>query len=283
MKNTLWMMSVLFGALFLFASCDVDYWYNDPDDDIGYTVSGQQALTAALADYLAEEGDKIVGQNGFAVYENGKWQGDLSTLETGLGYMLYTQQAKTLTFRSPAVKVRLRHTTHRQAARTRAASPFRSVSRHTYPNVMGVIAELQKDNEKVEPGLFSLYAYDADGECRGEGKWVNGLAWMTLYGKGGEALSYRAVDLLDGTVYTVRETIPFAEGITGSIGQPRVLTLGETEGSATMIDGIPVAPARADIEGYYNLNGTRMSLRTAKRGIYLVKYKDGSFQKIIVK
>jgi len=250
---------------------------------IGYTVSGQQALTAALADYLAEEGDKIVGQNGFAVYENGKWQGDLSTLETGLGYMLYTQQAKTLTFRSPAVKVRLRHTTHRQAARTRAASPFRPVSRHTYPNVMGIIAELQKDNEKVEPGLFSLYAYDADGECRGEGKWVNGLAWMTLYGKGGEALSYRAVDLLDGTVYTVRETMPFAEGITGSIGQPRVLTLGETEGSATMIDGIPVAPARTDIEGYYNLNGTRMSLRTAKRGIYLVKYKDGSFQKVIVK
>ena len=64
---------------------------------------------------------------------------------------------------------------------------------------------------------------------------------------------------------------------------PRVLTLGETEGSATMIDGVPVAPARADIEGYYNLNGTRMSLRTAQRGIYLVKYKDGSFQKIIVK
>ena len=50
-----------------------------------------------------------------------------------------------------------------------------------------------------------------------------------------------------------------------------------------MIDGVPVAPARTDIEGYYNLNGTRMSLRTAKRGIYLVKYKDGSFQKIIVK
>lgn len=40
MKNTIWMMSVLLGALFLFASCDVDYWYNDPDDDIGYTVSG---------------------------------------------------------------------------------------------------------------------------------------------------------------------------------------------------------------------------------------------------
>lgn len=40
MKNTIWMMSVLLGALFIFASCDGYYWYDDRDDEIGYTVSG---------------------------------------------------------------------------------------------------------------------------------------------------------------------------------------------------------------------------------------------------
>lgn len=234
---------------------------------IGYSVNGQQSLSDALVDYLAEEGDKIVGLSGFATYEKGAWQGTLSALETGMGYMLYTKQAKTLTFRTPSVKVRLHHKSSRPA----------------YPNVMGIIAEVQKDGEKVEADRFTLYAYDADGECRGEGKWVNGLAYMTLYGKGGETLSYRAVDLMDGTVYAVQETIPFAEGITGSVCQPFLLTLGKVEGNATMIEGMPVAPASSEIDGYYNLNGSRVSFRTACRGIYLVKYKDGSFQKVIVK
>ena len=252
---------------------------------IGYTVNGQQSLRDALADYMAEEGDKIMGPSGFATYANGAWQGDLSTLETGKGYMFYTKQAKTLMFKSPSVKVnlsRLRHKTS-HAARTRVSSLFRPISKHAYPNVMGVIAEVQKDDEKVEADRFTLYAYDADDECRGEGKWKNGIAWLTLYGNGGETLSFRAVDLMDGTVYTVRETISFVQDITGSVNQPFVFTLGKTEDHVTMINGVPVAPAPSDIDGYYNLNGTRISFRTPRRGIYLVKYKDGSFKKIIVK
>ena len=250
---------------------------------IGYTVNGAQTLNAALSDYLAEEGDKIIGQNGIATYENGSWQGTLSTMETGLGYMLFTKQAKSLTFKTSSVKVRLRHRTQSHAARTRTASVFSPVSKFTYPNVMGVIAEVQKDDEKVGADRFTLFAYDADGECRGESKWVNGLAYLTLYGKGGEPLSYRAIDLLDGTVYTVRETTSFAEGVTGSISQPLVLTLGVTEGNATVIDGAPVAPTTSEVDGYYNLDGTRVSVTAARRGIYLVKYKNGTYKKIIVK
>lgn len=251
---------------------------------IGYTVDGTQTPSEAMANYMAEEGDKILGQSGFATYEDGTWQGTLS-LEMGKGYMLYTTQAKTLTFKSPSTKVNLSrlHRRMSRAARTRSTSSFRSVSKHAYPNVMGVIAEVKKDNEKVAADRFMLYAYDADGECRGEGKWVNGLAWMTLYGKGGEALSFRAVDLMDGTVYAIKETTSLAEGITGSVNHPFLLTLGQVDGSVAMIEGIPADPSSSEIDGYYNLNGTRVPIRTASRGIYLVKFKDGSFKKVIVK
>lgn len=251
---------------------------------IGYTVDGTQTPSEAMANYMAEEGDKILGQSGFATYEDGTWQGTLS-LEMGKGYMLYTTQAKTLTFKSPSTKVNLSrlHRRMSRAARTRSTSSFRSVSKHAYPNVMGVIAEVKKDNEKVAADRFMLYAYDADGECRGEGKWVNGLAWMTLYGKGGEALSFRAVDLMDGTVYAINETTSLAEGITGSVSHPFLLTLGQVDGSVAMIEGIPADPSSSEIDGYYNLNGTRVPIRTASRGIYLVKFKDGSFKKVIVK
>ena len=202
---------------------------------IGYTVDGTQTPSEAMANYMAEEGDKILGQSGFATYEDGTWQGTLS-LEMGKGYMLYTTQAKTLTFKSPSTKVNFSrlHRRMSRAARTRSTSSFRSVSKHAYPNVMGVIAEVKKDNEKVAADRFMLYAYDADGECRGECKWVNGLAWMTLYGKGGEALSFRAVDLMDGTVYAIKETTSLAEGITGSVSHPFLLTLGQVDGSVAI-------------------------------------------------
>ena len=252
---------------------------------IGYTVNGQQPLRDALADYMAEEGDKIMSFiGGFATYENGMWQGTLSTLETGMGYMLYTTQAKTLTFKSPSTKVNLSRLHHRtsRAARTRSASLFRPVSRHAYPNVMGVIAEVWQNNEKAESDRFTLFAYDANDECRGEGKWINGLAWMTLYGNGSEPLTYRAVDQWDGTVYNIRETMPFTEGVTGSVGQPYVFTIGEKTGEVNAIDNIPATPS-SDIVGYYNLDGTRISATTVRRGIYLVKYNNGSYKKIIVK
>jgi hypothetical protein len=249
---------------------------------IGYTVNGAQSLSDALSDYVAEEGDKIISQNGIATYENGTWQGSLSTFEAGIGYMLYTKQAKTLTFKSPSVKVNFSRLHHRtsHAARTRTTSLFRPVSHNAYPNVMGVIAEIWQNDEKTESGRYALFAYDADGECRGEGKWINGLAWLTLYGKGGEPLSYRAVDQFDGTVYSIRETTSFAEGMTGSVGQPCIFTIGEKNGEATAIEGVPDIQS-SDIVGYYHLDGTRASVTTARRGIYLVKYNNGSYKKII--
>lgn len=254
---------------------------------IGYTVNGAQTLSAALSDFLAEDGEKIIShdQSAFATYENGSWQGSLTSLETGMGYMFYTKQAKTLTFKSPSVKVnfsRLHHASNSRASRSRTRSLFQPVSKNAYPNVMGIIAELYKDNEKVDADRFTLFAYDAHDECRGEGKWINGLAWLTLYGKGGEPLTYRAIDQWDGTVYNIRETMSFTEGVTGSVGQPCIFTIGEKTGEVNAIDNIPATPS-SDIVGYYNLDGTRISATTNRHGIYLVKYNNGSYKKIIVK
>ena len=254
---------------------------------IGYTVNGAQTLSAALSDFLAEDGEKIIShdQSAFATYENGSWQGSLTSLETGMGYMFYTKQAKTLTFKSPSVKVnfsRLHRASHNRASRSRTRSPFKPVSNNTYPNVMGVIAEVWQNKEKTENDRFTLLAYDPNDECRGEGKWINGLAWLTLYGKGGEPLTYRAIDQWDGTVYNIRETMSFTEGVTGSVGQPCIFTIGEKTGEVNAIDNIPATPS-SDIVGYYNLDGTRISATTNRHGIYLVKYNNGSYKKIIVK
>ncbi|MCR4993873.1 MAG: hypothetical protein K6A32_00585 [Bacteroidales bacterium] len=40
LKNRIYWMSILFMGVVGFTSCDTEYWYDDEDDEIGYTVSG---------------------------------------------------------------------------------------------------------------------------------------------------------------------------------------------------------------------------------------------------
>ena len=267
---------------------------------VGYPVNGAQTLTTALADFLAEDDDQIIGQDGFAAYSNGAWTGTLSTLETGKGYLLFTRQAKTLTFRTPQVSVNL---SRRRSVFNPPSSMF-NVDKHAYPNVMGIIAQV-RDYESLalpsstpqllnspSPQLpnFILLAYSADGECRGVGEWIGEHAFITVYGQGGEDLFYRLVDNVDGTVYSIIETDIFTQGITGTLSQPRLLTIGEPTGETTKIGDLSpltshLSPQSPTIVGYYTISGILLSRHAAdlEPGTYIVRYADGSHRKLQIK
>ena len=246
---------------------------------IGYTADGAQTLTAALAGYLADEGDKLLGQSGFATYTGGTWKGTLSTLETGKGYMLYTQQAKVLVFNSPKVKV---NTSTAAVARRQSANRY-GVDKHAYPEVMGLVARLLKeDGEAVEAERYTLLAY-ADGECRGTGVWADSLVYLTSYGLGGETLQFMAYDEWEGVVYPVSESQTFATDVIGAPNAPLLLHLGSEEATDIAQVLSNHAPHVA-VEGYYNLSGLRVGSIGAQLapGVYIAKYKDGSFRKFFV-
>ena len=60
-------------------------------NSLPYLLNAPQTLTNAMADYVdhASVGDLIKGQDAFAVFsENMRWEGSLSTLEPGNGYLL---------------------------------------------------------------------------------------------------------------------------------------------------------------------------------------------------
>ena len=80
---------------------------------IGYTTNGTQSVVNALTSNQLDEGDILMGQDGFSVYTNGAWNGTLSTLETGKGYMFKSSRTKSLSFSSPDVTVKMRHTNQR--------------------------------------------------------------------------------------------------------------------------------------------------------------------------
>ena len=245
---------------------------------IGYPVSGTQTLEQAMADFTAEEGEQIVGQDGFATYTANGWKGSLTSLETGHGYMYYTHQAKTLTFSKPAQSLNF----SRASTKGKAALDY-GIDKHAYPNVMGIIGSLQWQNQPVEPGRFTLLAYSGE-ECRGAAKWVDDLLFLTTYGEGGERIQFFAKDEEDGTVYNVNvnaNEYVFTAGINGSVKSPCVFNIGDTE-------AVSVSTAFNDstgIEGYYNLGGMRVANRAASltKGIYIVKMANGSHRKVYVR
>ena len=245
---------------------------------IGYPVNGTQPLSSAMADYPADEGDQIVGQDGFALFSDGAWQGSLTSLETGKGYMLNTGRAKILRFASPSLPLNLN-----KGKRHGLLSQRFGIDKTAHPNVMGVVAVLLMDGELQEADRFTIVAF-SDDECRGAGKWVGNQAFVTLYGEGGEPLTFLAVDNIDGTTHAIKETMAFNANIEGSLQEPVVLTMDETV-DGIMIPGSGMLANTTAVEGCYSLSGTRMQGNpgTLPPGIYVMRHADGTYHKILIK
>ena len=76
---------------------------------IGYSTTGAQTLAAALAGSRLDDGDMIVGQNGFSVYNaTDGWVGTLSSLTPGTGYLYRSATTKSIRFNPATTTVQLR-------------------------------------------------------------------------------------------------------------------------------------------------------------------------------
>ena len=235
---------------------------------IGCPLYNATTLEAALKEYTPTEGDALIGIDAFATYEEGRWQGTLTTLTPGQGYLLRCQQAQTFRWTSLATTT---HKAKRYAAperRTAATSPWQP-DRHAYPHAIGVVATLQTD-EPLDG--YTLAAF-SDAECRGVAEEVDHLSYLNIYGKGGETIHFRLMDH-QGKTYDIVQTLTFTpETIIGSRKAPLQLTLKSTDLQT------PTLPAaRVLSTTYYTLSGMRISAPTP--GVYIEKilYEDGYTQ-----
>ncbi len=240
---------------------------------IGYTANGSQTLSNALAGNLLDNGDVVMGQDGFSTYRNGSWSGTLSTVETGKGYLFKSTKTKTLRFNEPAVQVRMRH-----PHRSPLTSQF-SLLKTAYPNQMGLIAQLSVDGQYVnDPDRFVLQAYAGD-ECRGQAQWLDDLLWLSVYGDGGEAVTFKVVDQYDGSVYEAEERTSFVADLLGSIDEPFQLSLTTYLLPTSVTDAQHTA---SSVLRYFDLQGRPVGSRAVSlpSGVYVAKMSDGSYRKI---
>lgn len=271
---------------------------------IGYPVSQTMSLSEALAHTEADEEDYITGQDGFAQFSDGQWTGTLQTLVPGKGYMYHSQTDKQLTYNTAIVS----KANALYGKGLSGQAPW-AVDKHAYPNVMCLVADVFIDGMKADAGEFSVGAF-CGSECRGIGSYVDGRLMMNIYGKGGETITFMAVDNATEQAYTICESEPFAETLLGSLRLPYRLNIGEMATGINAVEtGYKVWPAVTndyvhatasgetidrvtviDMSGHTVVaeknvaSGYAISVAHLPEGVYIVTIKDAGqsfYQKIV--
>lgn len=225
---------------------------------LGYPLSQPMAPADAL-DYLTpDEGDCLVGQDGFIVYSDGAWKGTLSRLAPAEGYMYRSVAPKSLAYHVDA-EAASRARTARWSAAHKAAPAAWTVDKRAFPHLMPVVASIYAGNACAEADYIAAFVGD---ECRGVAP-VNadGVAFLSVYGNGGEALTFRAMTA-DGTVTDFANLETFRIDLLGTPVCPYLL-LDE----ANMGLEHTAAPAATDAP-VYDLSGRRVVM-PQHRGIYI--------------
>ncbi len=241
---------------------------------IGVPVEGK--VSDLLADFSAEDGDMIVSQDGFtqADYAEGKWIGDLLTLEPGKGYLFYSTGDKEFTFNTvPSADAADRKTVIR-----RNSNAAWTVDTRKYPSVMPVTSRIAKAGGiMADRGEFEIAAFCGD-ECRGVGVAVDDWIMISVYGNAGDEISFRLHSTVNHSESLLGQKLEFSEIPVGSLGDPYMFDSAATSSISSVTDGstkISVDNGTVTVDGdarlieVYDVAGTRVAESAAKGGVQL--------------
>ncbi len=245
---------------------------------IGYNCLYTLSVADAFAALDPQDGDIVKGQSGFAMFDGYEWNGSLSALTPGQGYMLYSTAATARTLTYPTRTAASAPSAVRSLATV--LQTFAPVDHHLYSGNMCVVALVTFDGQPcagAEVGVF------ADGECRtAQVTDAQGYAYFTIPGDNPASLSF-CLDR-DGKVLTTGSLLTYVtDAVHGTYQAP--FAVGFTSASPSAIGFIP-----ADAEGclWLDLNGRTYSTRPSAPGVYLLRTTDPatgatSTVKVIVK
>ncbi len=189
---------------------------------IGYPLGQTLTVSEAMQTAQPDEYDCIVGQEGFAQFAGGKWQGSLKAMRPGQGYMYMSGSSKAFTYFSGTVS-KAQSLFPRNAARQQGAW---TTDVYAYADMMCVIAELYDDGAKTADGRYTVGAF-CGAECRSVGKYEEGKLWLNVIGKAGDEITFMAYDNESGLTYHVKETLTFGVVVEGSADLPYAMHLGD--------------------------------------------------------
>lgn len=241
---------------------------------IGCPLYNATTLDAALGDFTPEDGDKIIGLDAFATYEDGEWHGSLTSVQPGQSYLLYSGREQQFCWQSLSL---MKTRSRRYAAPQQAEEECWKADIHAYPNVMTLVAEVLTDGEIDTQGRYYVGAFCGD-ECRGVGYLEENLVFMNIHGNGQERLTFRLLDA-QGEVYEARSSIIFnSQSQLGLVAAPYSISFS----SSDVLDEINPAIANTALPvrsiEYYTLSGQRMTQPSSGIAIRRTTYQDGTVE-----
>lgn len=184
----------------------------------------QMDVSDALANYSAETGDVIKSQDAFAVYTDQGWQGDLTVLEPGAGYMLKrAANASEVSFQYPK---RLPHERKNKS---------RVIRHHHYAHNMNVVGHVTGISLCEGDSLVAMADGEVRGQCAIDGK---GQVFLTLDGDKRESVTLYVQR--DGhAIASAKQTIQYEnDAVMGTPDFPSVIDFGDSG----LVLGIQVTP-----------------------------------------
>lgn len=222
------------------------------------------------------EGDIILSKNdGFVTLTDGAWVGTLSDLLPNEGYMIYTANAFTCEMPN---RFTLAQGEFEASAGIEIPTPAGVAARERsvwvydgskFANSMAVIAKVGV--EECED--YTIGAFVGD-ECRGEGRFINGLAFISVAGEANENVTFRLYNKVSGEFIDLDRELQFS-GMAGSVKAP--VTMGTIEGTTGIVDINSIDSN--NVEAIYDISGRKVEQMT--EGIYVIKVREGD--KIVTK
>ena len=207
---------------------------------IGFPSVQSMALADALAGITPNEEDVIKSSAGNATYTaQYGWNGSLTNLEPGLGYMYLNVGSSALTLTYPA--------TSKGYVRSLPAERYWTNDTHRHATNMVMLATLDADRFAMSEGNYEIGAFVGD-ECRGSARLqkVGGqyIAYLTIGGENAETVRFRLYDVTNGMeLGLAEEQLTYvANAVTGTTYEPVVLhfrSTGVGEGNHNMVNVYP--------------------------------------------
>lgn len=214
-------------------------WIGCPMENSCITVAD------AFVNLEAEEGDMIVGREGFAQADtDGNWIGDLQQLALGQGYMYLSGSVKEFNYNAVPSHSEVRKNIVRE--NTKATWTIESSK---YPSVMPITSHIVKDGGiMAADGEFEIGAFCGD-ECRGIGVCVEGWTMISVFGNPGDEISFRILSTDSHSEHALPQTLTFTESPVGSLKSPFVFNASATSAIETVDNGaIKVIVENGNIE-----------------------------------
>lgn len=219
------------------------------------------------------DGMIVVGKTGSAEYDynSNTWSGDLKAIEPGQGYYVY-MPAETETgtiILECEVFGHMNQSDDGGAGARAARQSVWSYDHSRFANNLTMVAEV---SDLDNPEEYTIGAF-VDGECRGEGIFENGLAFITVHTDGREQVSFQLHNELTDEYIDINQTVTSGTMRLGSMKAPVQLT------SQAVVTGISTVEGAQQPTERFDLNG-----RTVKgnhKGMTIVRQADGTVRKVV--